>query len=88
MKETSQNSKKITKSAIEVSSAFELPKSTLDSIKERFGNDNQMKVKIDPTLIGGVRIKKSNELFDGTVIHQLDLLRDKLYNLKSYDKYN
>jgi F0F1-type ATP synthase delta subunit len=88
MKETSQNSKKITKSAIEVSSAFELPKATLDSIKERFGNDNQMKVKIDPTLIGGVRIKKSNELFDGTVIHQLDLLRDKLYNLKSYDKYN
>jgi F0F1-type ATP synthase delta subunit len=54
-------------------------------IKSLFEND-EIKFKEDSKLIGGIKIRKGNELFDGTIKHHLETLKNKLYNLDTYDR--
>lgn len=86
-KSRKKNQKKVRKVVINVLSANELSDNEVKKIQDKFGSEFEIKFKIDKSIIGGIVIQRSNKYFDGSVLHQLDLLRDKLYNLKSYDKY-
>lgn len=64
-----------------ITSANELDKSTIEKINQLFANDAEPVVTVDPSLIGGIRIKKGTQLFDGTISKSLQDLKKNLYQL-------
>ncbi len=67
----------------EVSSACELDKSAIDSLKKRLeqllGEENILiEAKTDPALIGGVKVKINDLVYDGSVRGRLEGLKRKL----------
>ena len=66
----------------QVTTATELPKTTLDKIKafvkETFSAEAEMDVKIDPSLIGGFILDIENSRMDASVEGQLNALKHKL----------
>ena len=50
----------------------------LADLKTRFGNDITHEFKVNPALIGGVRIQLGSNVWDGSVSGRLELLRSKL----------
>ncbi|KXK07822.1 MAG: F0F1 ATP synthase subunit delta [Candidatus Dojkabacteria bacterium] len=70
-----------------VRSAQEISEEDKQRISVLFGDNLRIQEEIDETLIGGIRIQKKTELFDGSIRSQLDKLRHKLYNLKTYDRH-
>jgi F0F1-type ATP synthase delta subunit len=72
---------------IKVVSAQELDTTTLERIHSLFGSEFPISAETDTKVIGGLEIKKTNELFDGTIRGQLNKLRHKLYNLKAYGEH-
>ena len=68
-------------------SAFSLDKKTLNNIKNKISQIEQMDVEliphVDPTLIGGVKVVINSHVYDGSIKNQLekmqiDLLRKEL----------
>ncbi len=49
-----------------------------DSLKELTGREVELTVTVDPSLLGGMRIRVGSTLYDGSIKGQLGLLRDKL----------
>ena len=65
-----------------VTTATELPEATYDHIKafikQTFGAETEMEVKIDPSLIGGFVLDIENTRMDASVAGQLNALKNKL----------
>jgi len=65
-----------------VISAVELPESykqkIIESLKAVTDREVELQYEIDPSLIGGVRIKVGSTMYDLSIKGQLGLLRDKL----------
>lgn len=65
-----------------VTSAVELPDSIkqkiVESLKAITGRDVELQYEVDPSLIGGVRVKVGSTMYDLSIKGQLGLLRDKL----------
>jgi len=65
-----------------VTSAVELPESIkqkiVESLKTITGRDVELQYEIEPSLIGGVRVKVGSTMYDLSIKGQLGLLRDKL----------
>ncbi|MDE1170621.1 MAG: F0F1 ATP synthase subunit delta [Verrucomicrobium sp.] len=60
-----------------VESAVELPDkgaSLLKGLEERFGAPLAVEYKVDPTLLGGVRLRVGSQLWDGSVRQRLRAL--------------
>lgn len=45
---------------------------------ERFGSDLEFQFEVDPSLIGGVRLRVGDQVIDGSVAGKLTALRDRL----------
>ncbi|MEI6560526.1 MAG: F0F1 ATP synthase subunit delta [Verrucomicrobiota bacterium] len=50
----------------------------LNDLRTRFGADITHEFKVNPVLIGGVRIQLGSDVWDGSVSGRLELLRSKL----------
>ncbi|HLS18031.1 MAG TPA: F0F1 ATP synthase subunit delta [Paenalcaligenes sp.] len=66
----------------EITSAFELSESQVNdlvaALEKKFGLQLKAEVTIDPSLIGGVRVKVGDQVLDTSVQAQLAHMRDKL----------
>lgn len=63
---------------IEITSARPLTIKLVNEIKKTFGVKVEAVEKIDPALIGGVKIKTENKIFDASLQKQLKLLKQSL----------
>ncbi|MEK7680611.1 MAG: ATP synthase F1 subunit delta [Patescibacteria group bacterium] len=63
---------------VEVESAGELSKITLSKIKKTFGDNAEIKETTNPNLIGGIRIKVDNIVYDASLKKQLSRLKNQL----------
>lgn len=63
---------------IEITSARKLSEKNLEQIKKQFGKHVEAVEKVDPTLIGGIKVKTENSIFDGSLQKQLQLLRNQI----------
>lgn len=67
---------------VTVESAVELNVTTTNkvkkSLKSQYGNDLNFEFKITPELLGGMRIRVGNDLFDGSVKARLERLQESL----------
>lgn len=61
-----------------VSSARKLEKHTLSLINKAFGGKTKMTEDLDTALIGGVKIKTEDKIFDGSIKRQLQRLKQSL----------
>ncbi len=70
------------KAVAEVRTAVELDQPTLDrltaALSKATGKDVEVKVVVDPTVIGGVVARVGDVVIDGTVSHRLQQLRETL----------
>tara|TARA_Y100000310_G_C20229687_1_gene599629 strand:+ start:64 stop:447 length:384 start_codon:yes stop_codon:yes gene_type:complete len=64
--------------AIEITSASELDKGSIQAIKKTFGDKVETVEKIDPALIGGVSIKTEDKILDGSIKTQLQNMKQLL----------
>lgn len=63
---------------IEITSARELDEKTLNHIKKAFGDNTEATVKIDESLLGGVRVKTEDRILDASLKTQLMKLKSLL----------
>lgn len=63
---------------IEVTSAKKIDKDLALKIREIIGNKVEIKEKIDPSLIGGLRLQINDLLIDGSIKAKLNKLRQSL----------
>lgn len=63
---------------IEVESARELDKATLNKIKKMFGENSEVKMTVNPDLIGGIRVKVDDIIYDASLKKQLSRLKTSL----------
>lgn len=63
---------------IEISSARHLTPKTVAQIKDVFGDKVESNEKIDESLLGGIKIKTENMIFDGSLRKQLQLLKQNI----------
>ncbi|HEX9804795.1 MAG TPA: F0F1 ATP synthase subunit delta [Candidatus Dojkabacteria bacterium] len=71
------------KETIEIITAHEnLDPSIIELVKKKFGSDAEIRIVYDKSIIGGISVRKSDELFDGTIKNQLEKLRVNLYKIK------
>lgn len=63
---------------IEITSARPLSGKSLEEIKRYFGNKVETTEKTDKSLIGGIKIKTENMIFDGSLQKQLQLLKQSI----------
>jgi len=83
-KEMADASRNITKA--EFIAAQEVPEEEVKSLAEKLsastGKVVQLKPKVDPSLIGGVKIRIGDQIIDGTVAKKLEMLKEKLKQVK------
>ena len=63
---------------IEITSARELDDKTLNHIKKAFGNNVEATVKIDESLLGGVRVKTEDRILDASLKSQILKLKQSI----------
>jgi F-type H+-transporting ATPase subunit delta len=63
---------------IEITSARELDDRTVNHIKKAFGENTEATIKIDATLLGGVRVKTENKILDASLKTQLLKLKQSI----------
>jgi F-type H+-transporting ATPase subunit delta len=72
----------VAKNQVTVESAVTLDDSTSSQVKqsltEQYGSDLNFEFKVTPELLGGMRIRVGNDLFDGSVKARLQRLQDSL----------
>lgn len=66
----------------EVRSAVPLDKEIIDrlaaALSKATGKQVEVKVVVDPSVIGGIRARVGNTVLDGSVRHRLEMLRERL----------
>ncbi len=67
-----------TPKVIEITCARPQDENTLKAIKDKFGDNLEIKVNVDESLIGGAKIFFNNKIFDFSVSHFLEELKIKL----------
>jgi F-type H+-transporting ATPase subunit delta len=71
---------KIKEASVEVFSTVEIDeteKTNLEKLlKGKFGQDKEVVFNIDPNLIGGVRIKQKDNLYDYSIMGKLEQIRE------------
>lgn len=70
--------KKEGKEPIHIVSAKKVSEEVKKEIASVFGKDLQITQEIDPSLIGGLKIKQGNTIFDTSIISQLKQLKQEL----------
>jgi F-type H+-transporting ATPase subunit delta len=73
--EMQQRSKAIVTSPVAVSAEYETR--LKKSLKKVTGRDVDMEFIVDPTLLGGIKIRIGSSMYDSSIKGQLGLLRDK-----------
>lgn len=72
----------LAKKQVTVESAVELNETTSakvkKSLKSQYGNDLNFDFKVTPELLGGMRVRVGNDLFDGSVKARLERLQESL----------
>jgi F-type H+-transporting ATPase subunit delta len=67
---------------VEVTSAIELDKKTVDEIGKTIGEQVDRKIelssKVDPEILGGVVLRVGNFILDASIRHRLDQLRKQV----------
>ncbi len=63
---------------IEITSARPLTEKIVTEIKKAFGNKVEATEKVNPGIIGGVRIKTEDKIFDASLQKQLKLLKQSI----------
>ena len=63
---------------IEVESARELDKTTINKIKKMFGENSEITETINKTLLGGIKIKVDDIIYDASLKKQLSRLKTSL----------
>ncbi|MFA6548049.1 MAG: ATP synthase F1 subunit delta [Candidatus Magasanikbacteria bacterium] len=63
---------------IEITSARELEKKVIDKIGKIFGENTEANIKIDETIIGGIKIKTEDKILDGSIKTQLLKLKEQI----------
>ena len=67
---------------VTVESAVDLNKATSNKVKKslcsQYGDDLNFDFKVSPELLGGMRIRVGNDLFDGSVKARLERLQESL----------
>ncbi|GAG50962.1 unnamed protein product [marine sediment metagenome] len=63
---------------VEVTGAKEIDKDLVLKLREIIGNKTEIKEKIDPDLIGGLKIQINDLLIDGSIKGKLNKLRQSL----------
>lgn len=81
MADESRNIKKA-----ELYAAREVPQQELDALEEKLsastGKKVILKLTVDPTLLGGAKIRMGDQIVDGTAAKKLQMLKEKLKNAK------
>jgi len=49
-----------------------------EALSKASGKDVELKVLVDPTLVGGVVARVGDQVFDGSIRRKLELARDQL----------
>ncbi len=72
----------IEKRRAKIESANELDSQTTEQIvtrlKQKYGNDLEPEFVVDPTLLGGVRVRVGSDVWDGSVRNRLERLQQQL----------
>ena len=72
----------LAKKQVTVESAVDLNKATSSKVKKslcsQYGDDLNFDFKVNPELLGGMRIRVGNDLFDGSVKARLERLQESL----------
>jgi len=72
----------VAKKQVTVESAISLDKDTTskveDSLRQQYGEDLIFAFKTNPELLGGMRVRVGNDLFDGSVKARLERLQESL----------
>ena len=72
----------LAKKQVTVESAVGLNKATSNTVKKslrsQYGEDLNFDFKVSPELLGGMRIRVGNDLFDGSVKARLERLQESL----------
>jgi ATP synthase F1 delta subunit len=67
---------------VEVTSAVELDKSTIESIGERIGeqtgNEIELTTRVDPEILGGIVLRVGNSILDTSIRNRLNQLRKQV----------
>ena len=71
--------KELGKHKIEIYTADEVPTKDLEKLFQSL--NFEIKTKIDKSLIGGIKIKYENKIFDNSIQYQLNQLKKTLHNL-------
>ena len=50
----------------------------VERLKRKYGNDLTTDVTVDPTLLGGVRVRVGSDVWDGTLRNRLERLQQQL----------
>lgn len=63
---------------VELTTAVEVDENDLSKLKTIFGETSEFTVKIDKDILGGMVILEDDTLYDASIRHQLDRLRNYL----------
>ena len=72
-------SKELSKKKIEVYTADKIPTKDLEKLFQSL--NFEIETKIDKSLIGGIKIKHENKIFDNSIQYQLNQLKKTLHNV-------
>ena len=64
---------------VEISSAAELDYSLIKKIKSALGNEVKVITKLDPHMIGGIKIRIGNKIFDGSLKTSISNLKQQIF---------
>jgi F-type H+-transporting ATPase subunit delta len=53
-----------------------------EKLSASIGKTVQLKVSVDPALLGGVKIRLGDQIIDGTVAKKLEMLKEQLKQVK------
>ena len=65
--------------SLEVESAKKLDHATLEKIKRSFGKETEAETKVNPELLGGIKVRAGDKIFDSSVKTQILKLKQKLF---------
>jgi F-type H+-transporting ATPase subunit delta len=72
---------------VDLIAAQEVPEEDVKFLAEKLsastGKTVQLNMKVDPALIGGVKLRMGDQIIDGTVAKKLDMLKEQLLQAKT-----